>query len=483
MPIRQNITCALFRIARLLVALSLLTVPAFGQKAQTAAEQTALDRYVAAPDPSYKYELVKTIPGKGYTASVLEMTSQTWRSAGEVDRNVWKHWLTVVKPDEVTTSKAFLYITGGSNRNPAPSAVDERMAQIALATKSVVTELRMVPNQPLTFADDKKPRVEDGIIAYTWDKYLRGGDEQWPLRLPMTKSAVRAMDTVISFCGSEAGGRVKIDGFVVAGGSKRGWTTWATAAVDKRVVAIIPIVIDMLNIEPSFRHHFEAYGYYAPAVGDYEEMNIMRWDGTPQYRALMKIEEPYEYRHRYTMPKFIINATGDEFFLPDSWQFYYDDLPGVKYLRYVPNAQHSLGGSDAWLTVTACYHAILTGAALPQFTWKVEKDGTIRVQTKDKPTAVKLWQITNPSARDFRLTTIGPRWRSTPLSPQGDGEYVAKPAPPKRGWTAYMVELTFPSGLGSAPFKFTTGVKVIPDTLPFRGEKYQAVEGAGRGRQ
>jgi len=67
-------------------------------------------------------------------------------------------------------------------------------------------------------------------------------------RLPMTKSAVRAMDTVTAFLGSSrevtSGGR-----FVVAGGSKRGWTTWTTAAVDKRVVGIIPIVIDVLNIE------------------------------------------------------------------------------------------------------------------------------------------------------------------------------------------------------------------------------------------
>ena len=70
----------------------------------------------------------------------------------------------------------------------------------------------------------------------------------------------------------------------------------------------------------------------------------MEWNGTPEYQALMKIEEPYQYRHRLTMPKFIVNAAGDQFFLPDSSQFYFNDLPGVKYLRYVPNADHSLEG-------------------------------------------------------------------------------------------------------------------------------------------
>ena len=62
----------------------------------------------------------------------------------------------------------------------------------ALITGSVTAELRMVPNQPLTFAGETERRTEDGIIAYSWDKYLRMRDETWPLRLPMTKRAMPA---------------------------------------------------------------------------------------------------------------------------------------------------------------------------------------------------------------------------------------------------------------------------------------------------
>ncbi|MGH9845260.1 MAG: PhoPQ-activated protein PqaA family protein, partial [Blastocatellia bacterium] len=237
---------------------------------------------------------------------------------------------------------------------------------------------------------------------------------------------------------------------------------------------VIPIVIDLLNIVPSFQHHLAVYGYYAPAIGDYEEMGIMKWEGSPRYAELMKIEEPYEYRARLTMPKFIINATGDQFFLPDSWQFYYNDLAGSKHLRYVPNAEHSLRGSDAWMTLLACYNAVLTNAPLPQYSWKIEKDGTIRVETKDKPTEVKLWQASNPGARDFRLTSIGAKWKATLLAAQANGDYVAKVPAPKRGFTAYMVEMTFPSGLALAPFKFTTGVKVIPDIEPAKDDRRAA---------
>ena len=443
-----------------------------GPKPKTAAqtqkvqdERTALDDYVAAPDTNYSFHVLARVPGKGQTTFIVEMTSQAWLTTNEVDRPLWKHWLTIVKPDKVASSKSLLFIGGGGNGGNPPNSADGNMVGIALATKSVVTELKMVPNQPLTFAGETQGRKEDSLIAYTWDKFLRTGDKKWPARLPMTKSAVRAMDTVTALCGSAEGGGVKVDEFVVAGGSKRGWTTWTAAAVDKRVVAIVPFVIDVLNMEPSMMHHYGAYGFWAPSVGDYTAFRIMDWNGTPEYNALMKIEEPYQYRQRFTMPKFIVNAAGDQFFLPDSSQFYFNDLPGVKYLRYVPNADHSLKGSDAYLTLQACYNAVLNNLPLPQFSWTLEKDGSMRVTTKDPPSEAKLWQATNPDARDFRIETLGPKYQSTVLTDQGGGVYVGKVTEPAKGWTAFFIELTFPNG-SPAPFKFTTQVRVLPDTFP-----------------
>src|SRR5262245_20845997 len=188
------------------------------------------------------------------------MTSQTWRSLRDVDRTEWKHWLTIAVPDKVESSVGYLAIGGGSNSNPAPDKIDPSLSDMAVTTASVAAELRMVPNQPLTMAGETRGRTEDALIAYTWDKFLRGGDEEWPLRLPMTKSAVRALDTITAFCADPARGSVRVDRFVVAGGSKRGWTTWTTAVVDPRVIAIVPLVIDMLNVEKSFDHHYRVYG-------------------------------------------------------------------------------------------------------------------------------------------------------------------------------------------------------------------------------
>ena len=69
------------------------------------------------------------------------------------------------------------------------------------------------------------------------------------------------MDAVQEFLASDqtanTGGKLKIEKFVVSGGSKRGWTTWLVGIVDPRVMAIVPVVIDAAELRshhaPPFR--------------------------------------------------------------------------------------------------------------------------------------------------------------------------------------------------------------------------------------
>jgi PhoPQ-activated pathogenicity-related protein len=290
----------------------------------SAADYTALDRYVAAADSSYQYSLTRTVPLPGATAYQLNMVSQTWRSAAEVDRPEWRHWVTIIKPDRLTTNTAVLFINGGSNSN-SPPAPDPILYALALQTSAVLVDLGQVPNEPLRFWDESRSRSEDAIIAYSWDKFLKTGEERWPLRLPMTKAAVRAMGAATEFL-SQLPEPVSVRNYIVAGGSKRGWTTWTTAAVDPRVIAIAPLVIDTLNMQQAFVHHWRAYGYWAPSIQDYADAGIMNWFQTPQMDALMEIEDPYQYRDRLTLPKYLVCSSGDQFFLPDSSQFYFSDL-------------------------------------------------------------------------------------------------------------------------------------------------------------
>jgi PhoPQ-activated pathogenicity-related protein len=124
-----------------------------------------------------------------------------------------------------------------------------------------------------------------------------------------------------------------------------------------------------------------------------------------------------------------------------------------------------LRNSDAVQSLVAYFQHVLANRPRPRFDWKLENDGSIRVTARDLPSEVKLWQATNPKARDFRLMTIGSAWKSSDLEGK-KGVYEARVEKPTSGWSAFFVELTYP-GTGKYPLKFTTQVRVIPDIYPF----------------
>ena len=431
-----------------------------------AASATALDDYVAAPDPAYGYSVVSTVTGPGYRAYVLSMTSQSWRTAGEVNRTTWRHWLTILVPDVVSSPRALLWIDGGNNTDGVPVLPDPMLVQMAAASRTVVADLRMVPNQPLVFAGDGRERYEDAIIAYTLDKALTTGDPNWPVLLPMVKSAVRAMDTIQAHLRSIPRSPVQVKEFVVSGASKRGWTTWLCAAVDPRVIAIAPLVIDVLNMGPQMRHHFSAYGFYSEAIHDYEELRVFERFDTPAGQQLLTFVDPYAYRDRYVIPKCLINSSGDQFFLPDSAQFYVHDLPDPTYIRYCPNTDHGLDSADAAQCLLSFYQSVLKGLPRPQFSWIVDPNDRIIVRTVTRALRARLWQATNRHARDFRLQTVGKAWTCSDLAGRDPNTYVAGVPAPTTGWTAFFVELTFDSG-SAIPYTFSTEVHVTPECLPY----------------
>ena len=159
-------------------------------------DQTTLDTYVHSQDESYKYHIVKTIKHENSTSLIIKLISQTFLTKKDVDRTKWKHWLVVVIPEEIKHQTAMLIIGGGDNDKKIPEGPSGMSYQYAKATGSVVVELGMVPNQPLTFLGENEARWEDALIAYTWDKYLKTGEDRWPARMAMTKSAIAAMDAV-----------------------------------------------------------------------------------------------------------------------------------------------------------------------------------------------------------------------------------------------------------------------------------------------
>ncbi len=475
---------ALTRLAAVLWLALLLSSAAAAQEPPPLSGATPLDRYVQKPDPQFGYLHYGTDDEYVYKTYFLTLTSQQWRDASEVDRPVWEHELSITVPaglDGDDNPTAVLVVAGGSNGGPPLNDTQEEIGAAALLGQSVVAVVRQVPNEPLSFIAEQppQPRSEDALLAYSMHRFLESCDAaaqtcdgEWPVQVAMTKATVRAMDAVQQFL-EEKG--VEIRDFVVTGASKRGWTTWLTAAVDPRVKGIAPISADLLNLPAQADRQWAAYGgRYSPALAPYAQFDIFCQAKREAAAgdALWRIVDPYSYRERLTMPKLIVNSAGDEFFLPDASRLYLHELPGENRLRYTFNIDHAQSGEevDVLRRIVEWAKDVAEDKAVPGLDWEVAGD-RLRVQPSEAPAGVWLWQATDavdPDTRDFRLATAGPIWTQQPLADEdGDGVYEVALETPPSGWTAYSVEVAFPeSGLISLNQMFTTDVIVRPDTLP-----------------
>lgn len=410
-----------------------------------------LKDYIDKPEESYKYVMNSKIPVADSTVYSVDLTSQTWQGI------IWRHWLSIIKPKEVAhPDTALLLLYGGRNGDKPPTFnTPEALALVAMAeqTKAVVVTLSQVPNEPLF--DGK---TGDALIAYTYEKFLSGAGDDWPLQLPMVKSAVRAMDTIQAVAKDILG--QDIQRFVLAGASKRGWTAWLTAAVDARVAGVAPMTFDMLNMAAQIEHQAKSYGTFSDKMGEYTNQRLYDRLQTPEAKRLLDIVDPYAYRDRLTMPKLMIMGTNDPYWTADSVKLYHDKLPGPKYIHYEPNAGHEVT-LDVVPIVTAFFNAILTGLKLPQLEWTTRDDSTLTVTWDDPQGTAILWQAQSPN-RDFRQA----QWSSTPLP--GTRQVQVAATPPQDAWAAYYVAVTFSMNVGDTPIEYAlcTPAHVIPDTYP-----------------
>jgi PhoPQ-activated pathogenicity-related protein len=455
--------------------------------ATKASDLTALDRYVREDDGAFKWELVRTDHVPGITVYNIALTSQRWRSAEEISHPLWTHYLTIGVPDRIQSATPIFVIGGGRRRETPRDTPPGELSLLVRSSGAVVCYLDNIPNQPMTFPGETEGRSEDDFLAHTWNLAIRDNDSRWIGRFPMVKAVVKGMDAAEQFLSRQdlspaamsddqpLKSGFKPDGFFVTGASKRGWTTWLVAAVDKqRCRAIAPLVIDVLNLQDHTPHHFASYGFWAPALDSYTKNGIDKKFGSPELARVIAHEDPAAYLARIgDMPRYIVTATGDEFFPTDSARHYEKLLSGEWHLRSVPNAAHSLSGSPALLDTLAFYKAVVRKAPRPSMTWDLSPaDGadTLNVTTSAKPSRVSLWTCDNPKARDFRLDQTGKTWKSTDVAPASGSplRYSARVERPASGYRAFFIECVFTTDDAQVPpLTFTTRVFITPDTLPF----------------
>lgn len=423
---RQSLPLSVGSIAVLLAALA-----AGGLEAAEDAVPTALIDYVNRPEPVYDWQLRGKIPSEHGTIYDLDLTSQEWQGI------VWKHSLQVFEPVKVQYPKhVLLFVSGGKNgRRPGKGDL-ERGLLLARLTGARVAVLGQVPNQPLFDG-----RLEDDLITETWLRYLETGDATWPLLFPMVKSAVKAIDAVEALAVQEWKGT--IDGLVITGGSKRGWTSWLAPVADKRVIATAPIVIDVLNFQPQMRHQLDTWGEFSEQIHDYTSKGLIKLENESEREAALRIMmDPYSYRGLLALPKLIINGTNDPYWVLDANNFYWSDLVGPKYLLKVPNAGHGLDGGRelAYSTLAAYFRHIVSSTPMPELKWNYQSvDGRLQVvvESSETPKGARVWSARSVD-KDFRDA----QWSSQPMA-EKEGQWLGSVARPEEGYAALYGEIQF----------------------------------------
>ncbi|MEP6755321.1 MAG: PhoPQ-activated protein PqaA family protein [Chthonomonadales bacterium] len=408
-----------------------------------AADRSSADlkSFLAKPESVYKWEKRNEEKKDGCTVYDLHMTSQTWQG------KPWEHRLVIFRPDNAINPKfCLLYNTGGSG-----SIRDLAMGiDMATRSKTAYAMLFNIPNQPLYGL------TEDALIVYTWQKYMETGDDSWPLHFPMAKSVIKAMDAIGEF--TKGAGIPVIDQFIINGGSKRGWTTWlAGASEDKRIKAIAPMVIDILNVMKQMPHQLEMYGKPSEQVGDYTNAGMFRALNTSEGKKLLELEDPISYKNVLTMPKLLILGTNDRYWSQDALNLYWDDLKGDKYVSYTPNSGHGLEDRPhVFATLTSFTKTVATGKKWPKLKWEYKETPagvTLNVSSDVTIKSARLYSVESATT-DFRDS----KWSFLEMSTSG--KKTSMPiAPPGSMNRAVFGELTFNDG--DSDYTLSTQMRIV----------------------
>jgi len=387
-----------------------------------------------------------TIVGRGTLAGgerwqVHRLTSQRWRGGD------WVHECDIVLParPERNHGPMLLWVGGGTSADlpPAGLGVDEPPRGIAwLAALSAATGLpaalvRQVPCQPLCGG-----MVEDDLVAHSFVEFVRGGERDWPLLLPMTAAVAAAMDTAAA---AVAADRFRVEGFVLGGSSKRGWASWLAAAADERVVGLVPAVIDMLRLDRHVPLQLATFGgRMSEMLDDYASRGIEQLLLTPRGRELIDAIDPWSHRALLHQPKIVALGTNDPYWPLGALDLYRDGLPGTTAVSYAPNAGHGIPGDRLPGLLAALLLHVAGSRPLPALRWAFEPDhsgGVARIECDETPTEILVWQA-RAAGPDFRTARWTPSPHRRDRDPDGAGWVV--PLSADAGcWNAALVECRF----------------------------------------
>ncbi|RYY33587.1 hypothetical protein EON62_04100, partial [archaeon] len=98
----------------------------------------------------------------------------------------------------------------------------------------------------------------------------------------------------------------------------------------------------MQNFKEGIQHMYQTLGNWSFALADYWDLGVPKYFGTPTVDILAAVIDPLVYKENLTMPKLVIDATGDEFFQVQDDSFWWGQLPGESLRMMIDNAEHSM---------------------------------------------------------------------------------------------------------------------------------------------
>lgn len=494
-----------------------------------------LRRYIQVNDSAYTWTITSkqvsgTSSGVGWNAVVIDMTSQSWLSSGEVSETLWRHPLVFIVPDNLAMDGpgadwCSLFV-GTLDKVPQflenPNAGQEEeiqvAAEIAVRTGTRSAVIGMIPYESLIFSNDAfhTERTEDSLVAFSRSFWSLNQDRiDWTIEYPMAKAVIRALDTLQAYSAGEGGGGHSLNHFLVSGHSKRGLTTWRTS-LDPRVKAIAPISapVDMMQ---AMRRQAESLGGSTMSVHDYIEANQYfgiddsndTWRLLTNY-AFSNLSDGVMIKEIARPAKLVFQGSSDSFFMPDIWRTGWPQVGGSKAMQMVPNGEHSLDMLEVSKSISSWLVGIIHAEAAPELSWEIDsKTGAItarQISGVSEPLLVRLWQAQTCDGRrrDFRVINLDVGENCTKCgTPMFDGTchndrvgwtssllnessllngtltsgrtWSASVKPPAGGgWAAFFLEFEFPrpaarvaGGIEQLERWLTTEVSVVPNTYPF----------------
>ena len=366
----------------------------------------------AAPNPTTPYtDFMRDRKGFSWNlvsrsrdVTTLEMTSQQWKET------TWEHRIVIYYPEKLQyPDAAAIFLT--TQQLPFDSLTGRRAADAIGAPFVIVYD---VPNQPLW------GKTEDGLFGHTVSQAIETGDGSWSLAFPMAKTAVRAMDAVNLYNLSSRNPECKpISRYMMIGFSKRGLAAWL-AATDPRVKGLVSLAYNNLNTPRQAEAQRADWGQLSPKLKPYMANGVEEAMATPKGEAVLATWDPYYFRNQLDKPKFVVDATGNDYWSLRAFDQYADDLPGVTDFLMVGNTDHYMinAFNQVFGAATAWCHWTLGKQALPQpkltragETWRFEAAGAQAVALHFA------WSRNN----DFR----GADWQKMPMRKISDGQWEA----------------------------------------------------------